>query len=377
MNNILFENDYILSVGAGKNQLPLIKAIKKYGYKVISCDKNPEAEGKSISNIFLNISSHEPENIIIELGLLNVKPKAVLTRSTGIPVVTCAIIADSFNLSALDIATSKLLIHKNKFTTNNNKLNIPSPKLFCKEHLQDISFPVFIKPAYTVVSHAAMSVCHKFDDLAPAIASAKAVSTDGSVNIEEYLIGNDIASIDFVQNKKIQHLVSIGEISTGAPHFDGLGWYTLDRTTSDIASSSFATLKHKLNLSHGFFQTAMKYNSIEKTAKIYEIHAEIGGDLVNDVFIPHITNGYDIFKNNISLSLNEKLDSCTKVIKFAIILFRKKIKQYNLSIPKHTYVQAVEHKDYLTFDFNSQKDLNKYLYNLTSQKNVSITNREN
>lgn len=376
MKTLSIHNSYIMSIGAGKNQLPLINAIKAYGYKVISCDNNPDAEGKYASDIFLNISSHDDKALVDRLQQLDIELVAVLTRSTGIPVQTCAKVAQAYKLPGMNVELSQTLIHKERLMVKCNQLGIPAPQLFTTEQLDNIPLPVFVKPAFTAVSHAAMSTCHDHEQLKTAIADASHVSVDGSVNVEEYLLGADVGSIDFVFNGEVHHVMTLGELSTGAPHFDGIGWYTPDSSLDSIIQATFSKFHQQLNVQHGFFQTAMKYDDVQKTAKIYEIHAEIGGDLVNDVFLPYVTDGYDIFENNISLSLNQLPKPCKGVTKPAMIIFKEKINHYALSISVPESAIKVDNDQYLIIEFDSQQALSQYLTCLTQQENISITNRD-
>ncbi len=97
------KNEYILSVGAGENQLTLLNEIKKLNYFVISCDLDSNAPGNKLSDIFFNISTHNVNLIIKELLELKIKLIGVVTRSTGEPVVTTSKIAEKFGLCALSV----------------------------------------------------------------------------------------------------------------------------------------------------------------------------------------------------------------------------------------------------------------------------------
>jgi hypothetical protein len=360
---------FILSVGAGDNQVPLLEAIRRLGYSVASCDINPDAPGKKLSDIFLNVSTHDPDAIISLLQQKSVRPDAVLTRSTGYPVVTCAVIAEYFDLPGIDVANSKILIHKNKLLNELNSLKIASAKLYNDD--DKIILPVFVKPANTALSHAAMGVCHTREQLDKKIAEAKQVSSDGIVNIEEYLLGSDIVSIDFVFDSEIIHLLSIGEISTGTPAFDGLGWYTLNGVQDECAKNNFATIRKGLAIKHGFFQTAMKYDHVHKKAKTYEIHAEIGGDLVNDVFIPTITDGYDVFHNNLRLSLGYKPATLHHLVIPSVIFFKSKIEQYNIDVESELIIDSLDLQYAVLLRFAHQGDVEQYLSELSAKGSVS------
>jgi predicted ATP-grasp superfamily ATP-dependent carboligase len=270
------DDEYFISVGAGQGQLPLIEEIKRFGYKVISIDKNNDAPGRWISDIFLNISTYDSQKIIKYLESSSVKIAGILTRATGEPVLTVAKIAQKFHLKSLDITNATLFTNKFLLISALNKYDVPSPKMLSKSDLNNIDYPVFVKPSKTVLSHAAMKICFNKKELYEAIKQAGDISETKDVNIEEYLTGRDVVSIDFIVDGQIVHIATIGELSSGEPYFDGIGWYSVCDDYGRLAEKSFKKMKERLSVKNGFLQTAMKVDLQSKSAKIYEIHAEIG-----------------------------------------------------------------------------------------------------
>ena len=53
----LGEDAYVISVGAGKNQIPLVQRLVERGYIVVAFDKNKSTPGKQLSHIFNTIST--------------------------------------------------------------------------------------------------------------------------------------------------------------------------------------------------------------------------------------------------------------------------------------------------------------------------------
>jgi len=371
---------YILSVGAGRNQLILINEIKRMGYFVISCDLDPNAPGKELSDIFFNISTHDYNLIIKEIINLGVKLLGVVTRSTGQPVVTTSKIAEKFGLCALNSGIAEILTDKYLFLQKMNYLNAPSPILNIVTNdlnIDQIDFPVFVKPSKTNISHAAMKKCENISELKKAYREASKISQNKLVNIEEYLIGYDLASIDYVFDGEVIHVTSVGEISTGEPNFDGIGWYSCKRNAcfDKLAQETFCKIKNVLGIKNGFFQSAMKANTENYRAKVYEIHAEIGGDLVNDIFVPKVTDGYNIFENNILFSLGIKPSYCLDFVKPAVILFRDKINKYSLRYENILIDKQILSDQYVMLFFKSFSGLKEYLEQLSLQENFSVKNK--
>lgn len=340
---------YLVSIGAGINQVPLILAIKQQGYGCIACDANPDAPGKDAADIFLHCGTNSPEKLVELLRLTGKPIVGVLTRSSGWPVITCAKVAHAFQLPGVSVHLSEVLVNKDMFIEQLNLLNVPSPKRW---QLSDpIEFPVFVKPSRTNISHAAMSVCENYEELIDAYKKAQGVSQNGVVNIEDYLLGQDLVSIDFVHHNQIIHLGTIGELSSGPPAFIGKGWYSATSEQDKAAAEAFSGMQKAMGLNHGFFQTAMKYNQ-GSSPKIYECHAEIGGDLVNDKFIPFAGKNYDIFANNIRLASGNRPELLPE-LEPAILLF-KSTQADNWEIPHTT--KLLEDEYCIASTFITQKE---------------------
>ncbi len=341
------QKQIIISLGAGINQVPLIKEIKKNGFECLAFDRDPSAPGFEYADLYEIISSYDYGKIIDYLErnteILD-RTVGVLTRSTGMPVLSAAKIARHFGFKYMDVEIAEIIIDKAKLLTTLNGLGIPSPKVVVSqgEAPKDIKFPVFVKPSKTILSHTAMKKCYNFDELKKAIKRACEVSDNGKVNIEEFLTGYDIVSIDFVETGKILHVCNIGELTRGEPDFVGIGWYTAFKEVENVVAETIKIFVEKLKIKHGFFQTAMKVSSDFKSAKIYEIHGEIGGDLTSDVFLPECFS-YNIFKQNIAFILNKNIELPINYNNYCVLIINSK----NL---KHRF-----------FNFNRQEKMIEFL----------------
>jgi len=94
----LGQNKYVISVGAGKNQVPLIRRLVERGYLVIAFDKDENAPGKQLCYMFKNISTWDYIAAISWLESLKLKFEGALSFSYGKALVTQQKIIDYFNL---------------------------------------------------------------------------------------------------------------------------------------------------------------------------------------------------------------------------------------------------------------------------------------
>lgn len=358
----------IVSLGAGLNQIPLIKKIKEKNYFSLAFDLDNNAPGKKIADKFVNISSHDYKKIIdyIEKKNLEKELKGVLTRSTGNPVLSASKIAEKFNLTYTDKFIGELITDKYKLIENLNNLNIPAPLLFKKEQ---VKFPVFIKPSKTNKSHLNTKFCDNKLDFEKFYKNAKSVSENSKVNIEEYMKGYDTVSIDFVVKNEIKHICSIGELNNGKPNFKGIGWFTVFENAESKMAETFKAFVEKLNVKNGFFQTAMKTDLKFENSKIYEIHGEIGGDFVTDSFIPKTFGNYDLFLENINFVTNKEI-SFPNEQNYCVLIFNEAISLENVKSLTINYEEA---EGFYFFTFADSLKMEEFLISL-EQFNIFYKN---
>ena len=58
----------IISVGAGRSQLSLIQAIKSADYTCIAFDRDANAPGRSLADVFFECSTHDADSAISHLS---------------------------------------------------------------------------------------------------------------------------------------------------------------------------------------------------------------------------------------------------------------------------------------------------------------------
>ena len=55
---------WIISLGAGREQVPLIRAIQAEGFKCLAFDKDIDAEGRNTADHFCNVSNRDTDEIM-------------------------------------------------------------------------------------------------------------------------------------------------------------------------------------------------------------------------------------------------------------------------------------------------------------------------
>ena len=299
----------IISIAAGSSQQALIRKIKERGFSVIGVDINPKAPSFKFCDECLIESTHNAEAIIEKLGDLKQKWnfRGIITQSSGIPVITAAKIAKHFNLQYVLPEIASNIPDKGKLIPALNAKGIPAPKvnIISTKGIAHVDFPppFFVKPSTCFKSHTAMTKVEENSSLQKAIEWAMGVSDTGCVNVEQFIDGVDITSIDWVYNKKIIHVATIEEITSGEPYFYGLGWkIPVSSKSEKIARELQKQFVDALDINYSLVETAMKFDG--KKAYIYEVGLDLGGDGVPEVLLPYSLN-YNLLNNAIDLAIGK------------------------------------------------------------------------
>ncbi len=279
---------FIVSIGAGKNQIPLIKASKELGYCIIGIDKNPLAEGFQYCDIKIIESIYNYHNLYLLLKeqLVFDDISAVVSRSYGQAIKTVAYLCQQFGLPSIDFNTVDDIIDKSRFRTIAAKHNIPMPYGFTihkkdLHKLNTLSFPCIIKP---IEGHAKQSVklINSYHELCSYMKSVK----QDTVLIEEYINGDEIIILGFVHNRTFYIYDISDKILNAKPYF-------VDRM--HILPSQYYTmynelqkLGHKITDAFALHTTPLLMECIISNNSIYLIEAacEFGGEYLADYAIP-------------------------------------------------------------------------------------------
>lgn len=292
------ENRFLLSVGAGLSQQPVIQTAKKLGYRVAAIDRNPKAPGFSDSDVCVVASTHESTGLmnLIREKLGNQRITGILNRSSGPPVITAAILANAIGLYYVPIETAKMMVNKNLFRQfcRDHHLPIPSfeiPGSDSNLFSEDIEFPVVVKPSVSLVGKSGITIVEDQAALPQAITSARQASVTGDILFEEYLPGPDISLISFVQDGRLVPISLLDEIndvdSSGRVRGRGFAIPSIHTCTQvesqviDIANS----LIQVTNISRSPFMVSFRLDRAGAPYLI-EVHLDLGGDLLIEELYP-------------------------------------------------------------------------------------------
>ena len=330
----------LLCIAAGASQIPVIDAINRCGYAAIGVDQSPNAVGLAGCADRIICSTHDAASILAGLESERFTSRydiqGAVSNSSGTPQVTLAIICKTLGFPGIDPDMLNILNDKSRLMTFFNQCSVPSPKVHvCSEPDKipaDIMMPVFVKPSLCHRSHTGMNRVDDRLNLPDAVHAALDVSINGKANVEEYLSGTDCVSIDFIYSGELDHVTMLEEITSGPPHYIGLGFIAYRENTKwDVAIID--TLKKAINvldIKNAYMRCGIKLCT-DGTARIFEIHTGIGGDFVPELL--RTACGIDVYTASIDLVLGKnpyprKLGITPSAVRF---IFEHELKDLSLS----------------------------------------------
>lgn len=288
----------LISIGAGINQIPLIRGAKNAGYSVISVDQSSSAPGLLFSDLKIQESVHNHDEIYNKIQELLVDGTIVgaLTRSYGEAVRTAAILNERLHVPFIPVSRIEDLLDKKRMKTVFHKAGIPSPSYRMFDPLKDAKdYPFILKPAKGHAKHG-VRLIKGGADLDAYVAE---FPQDGSKSLikEEYIGGDEIIAAGIVADG-VYHLVEITDkVTTSHPFFVDIRhqapskyfsrWDEIEQLGQQV-TDAFEMKTSPLFLEIRFDGDGNSF--------IIEAVPEFGGEFLADVLIPAHT-GYPFIEN--------------------------------------------------------------------------------
>jgi len=317
--------NFFVSIGAGINQLPLIREAKKLGFHVIGVDINYKAPGLNECDLKIIESINNYKQIYQKLRELPVDGDiyGIMTRSFGAAIQTTAFLTDKFNLPFMPFTRTEDFINKKKMKLVFKKNNIQSPSP-CKINLKNTSrknFPIIVKPQ---TGHGKINVrlIKNEIELNDHIAESDPAT---SLIVEKFISGDEIIVIGIVHEKKFYIADITDKITTPHPYFVDL---------MHISPSKYFYLFEEITEKGQQVADAFEITNsplimefiIDQNNEIHLIEAvpEFGGEYLSDILVPART-GYNFIREAIKAATGSefKTPSPEKITKSVVVKYIK------------------------------------------------------
>lgn len=314
------DDAYYLSLGAGDNQLPLIRAAKALGLKVIGVDRSIAAPGLRESDLKIEESILNYRKIYYKLLNL-VEPTQIAggyAASYGDALQSFAFLCE--RLSIIGLSRTLMETVQDKFQVRRRLSEIEhgsfAQPLFLeitqsmrREDIEQLGFPLIAK----IRRGSSKRHIYKLDDwnevkhfLSRKNLEALGVRGHDFV-LEQYIEGDEIIVTGFAQNFHF-HLVSVHDrIAQQKPPYIDLE-HRFPSRYAHLAQSireihNFACLKLQLSDT----PIVSEWKVVADRLYLIELSAQIPGEHVGDFLVPKGVH-YNYFQNLVKLTLGEKID---------------------------------------------------------------------
>lgn len=314
------DENFYLSLGAGENQLPLIRAARKMGLKVLGVDRNISAPGLKECDLKIQESILNYRKIyykilnIIEPHLI----KGGYAASYGDALQSFAFLSERLNLMGLsrtimESAQDKLSV-RNRLQTLEHR-NFAQPQFLeisqsmHRDTISQLGFPLIAKTR----RGASKKHVYRLDTWSDVkqFLSRKHLEAIGARGhdfmLEQFIDGDEIIVTGLAQNFHFNLLTIHDRIAADKPPYIDLE----HRFPSRYAHLAQAVLEihdeacMKLQLADT--PIVSEWKVVADRLYLVELSAQIPGEFVADFLIPQGI-GYDFFKNLVRLTLGEKIE---------------------------------------------------------------------
>ncbi len=198
----------ILIAGGSHADIPIIQAVKKAGYGVITSGNNPDDLGHQHSDLYVPADYSDPHAVLEVAKAHNIK--AIIASANDFSALSCAYVAETLGLPGHDsYETTIQLHHKDRFREVAQTLNLHIPKAiritkseaYSIDHIP-LAFPVIVKPV-DLTGGKGMSRIDSFAQFSQAVDKAFSATKKEYVVVEEYIQGSNHGYSTFLKEGKI------------------------------------------------------------------------------------------------------------------------------------------------------------------------------
>ncbi len=290
-NKKIKNRNFFVSIGAGLNQIPLIKEAQNMGFQVIGVDQNFAAPGFYYCDLKIQESIDDYENIYIKLGemMFDGTISAIMTKSYGNAIITTAYLCEKFGIPSMPFEESKKFLSKKTTGKIYKEKGIQVPKAAkISSKNSSAHFPIVAKPQK---GHAKTDVklLHNKEELNNFLK----LHEKNKFIFEKFIPGDEIICAGLIDKGKYHHIIMSDKKRTPPPFFVDL----MHSTPSKYSHLTDKTIETGQMIAETFsIQTSpmiMEFIVDEKDElHLLEAVPEFGGEFIPDILIPAAT-GYN------------------------------------------------------------------------------------
>lgn len=314
------KDGFYLSLGAGENQLPLIRAARDQGLKIIGVDRNLGAIGFKFCDLKIEESILNYRKIYYKISSL-VEPSQIAggyAASYGDALASFAFLCERLSIIGLSRTLMETVLDKlqvRKRLTGIEHSNFAQPNFLeisqsmHREEIEQLGFPLIAKTR----RGASKKHIYRLENWLEvknflSRRNLEALGVKGHEFIfEQFIEGDEIIVTGFAQNFHYQ-LVSVHDrIAAAAPPYIDLEHRFPSRYAHLAASIQQIHEQICMRLQLSDTPIVSEWKVVADRIYLVELSAQIPGEHVADFMIPKGLR-YDYFANLVKLTLGEKIE---------------------------------------------------------------------
>ncbi|MFQ5672727.1 MAG: alpha-hydroxy-acid oxidizing protein [Nitrospinales bacterium] len=301
---------HLLIIGGGVFQVPLIKAAREMGLKVVVTDYNADAPGMLPADFPLVVSTR---NINLTVNAAREFHRecpldGVMTVGTDASQ-TVAAVANALSLPGIPFEVAERATDKIKMRRclRENGVAVPDFRpvwTFEEAHqaVREMALPLVIKPCDNMGARGVKKI-QQAEDLTAAFYEAKEQSVSGNLIVEEFMDGPELSLDALVFDNHIEITGIADRIIERSPYFVEVGHTMpsdLPRARQEEAAQLFQAGIRALGIDIGAAKGDLKITP--SGPKIVEIAARLSGGWMSAYTYP-LSTGINLFKAAIEIAL--------------------------------------------------------------------------
>ena len=292
-------------IGCGVAALPILKKAKEMDVETYCFADDGIEEAMGLADNFIQTDFFEIDSVYkkcIEYGIDGIIATSEITTEVT------AILANRLHLPGNRIENG--FAGRNKYLMRERLTNtegIFQPKFFLYTGKETISYPVVVK-ALDGCGKNGISLAKNKEEFEKAVNTAKSVSTNNQVLVEEYIESGIEYSVECLSCNDVHYVIQVTKKDTsGPPHFAEMGHHQPGEIKGteryNLIEKSAKAILHAVGITSGMSHLEVKVTDDNKLYFI-EVGARAGGDHIGDTLID-LSVDYDYYKGAINIALNE------------------------------------------------------------------------
>jgi len=291
----------LLVYGAGANQVPVLAAGRRRGWRVVAVDRDPQAPGIALADRFICTSLRDHD--AISAAVAGESLCGVVARVTDpVALDSSRRLSTGHGLSAPSPELVAAATSKRALAAFCAAAGLATPQRFepgaAIDFAAEPGLALCVRPDVTVRGKAAIRRVARAADDAPARRDASAASANGEIDVSRWIDGIDVSALAELDGGVARRIALFDEWIAVRPdgRIEGVGAGTPSVAQADPAAidAALAAIARRCAESRCLVTLSLRLDAAGR-AHVIEIHLGVGGDALADTLLPAAYPGFDAF----------------------------------------------------------------------------------